>query len=129
MINIEIALRKLYTIPEPQWFERRTLAIKIIEQEVPKSDIIIKKMPINSDYMHIIFFKYQNESFVYFELISPKFPTPIINWFQLEKRVYTYQGVTMGDSYYATTLILSSDDQAKVQGQLLFDLLDRKILK
>ncbi|MEQ8238223.1 MAG: hypothetical protein RIA69_03380 [Cyclobacteriaceae bacterium] len=126
MKSLEEKFISLRSIPERQWFERRKMAKEIIQKEVDQSTLKFIRVPTKgSDFLLVFSFKHNDDSFIYFEEITPVNP-PVIHWFQLEKRKKNFKGVELGQHMIFTELLLSSDDQAKTQGGMLYTLLDRQ---
>lgn len=117
MNTLEQKLNRLYSIPESNWGERRRLAQDLITKNA--NNLISKRMPSGGrNFIQFLFFEFENEAFVYFDDVTPTPSQPIINFFQIEKRI------NYGEHIYKTALVLSSDDSAQTQASGVFMALD-----
>jgi hypothetical protein len=121
--SFEAFTLSLYNIPETKWGKRRKAISKLITQYqslYPKKVEFIRPEYEKGKFYTIIKFSIESETYVYFEDITSMGVIPRINWFQLEK-----QDKSFGNDMLRTTLLLSSDNDAKTQGSLMLMLFDK----
>jgi len=117
--NAIVALKK---IPERNWFDRYVKAKETIVSFINTDSIKqVEKCIGPNHYIVALKFDYAYQTYLLFEDVtfSRWRKTPTHNWFQLER-----QDKSLGESFYKTILLLSSDDNAKSQGSLILQFFD-----
>lgn len=117
-------LKSLYKIPESDWYNgRREPVLKIIEeyQQLNPNKVKFIRPEIEPNrFMSIIKIELKHETYVYFDEVTMRNQMPVIQWFQIEK-----QDKSLGNNMYRTSLLLSSDNNAKTQGSMMLMLFDK----
>lgn len=119
--SFDSEIKKLWMIPEKNWYEGRRRPCITLIQNVG-SEFKRMKVPMGpSNYLSVIKFNVGKGKYIYFELIIETSTKPIVEWFQFEEIDSTY-----GEDVYKTKLVLSSDNGAKTQGAALMYLFEKQ---
>jgi len=124
-VSFESLLQRLRNVPGSNWGQRREPVLELIEryeQIHPEFVKFIRPEIGNNKFYTIIKIDIGSETYIYFEELTMNGSRPIINWFQLEK-----QDKSLWQNAYRTVLLLSSDDNAKNQGSVMFLLFDNMV--
>jgi hypothetical protein len=114
---------KLWAIPQVKWIERRKFTVELISNM--EKEGLIKVVPCENSFLNLynIFafsFNYKNESYYFFEQrIARSGQAPLIEFFQLEKKVTHIDGIEMKNLSSSTIIIGSDDDRQNTYYPLL----------
>jgi len=118
-VSFESFLQRLSNVPESNWYQgRREPVLELFEKYEQIHPECIKPLRHeidNNKFLTIVKIDIGSDTYIYFDEWTMIGSRPTINWFQLEK-----QDKSLGLNMYKTKLLLSSDNNAKTQGSIMF---------